>query len=247
MINQLQPVFQRQIRRLFKGLGDTVVPPVCRLCGMGGFQRDCLSDLCPGCMADLPLIEHHCQTCGLVLPRTVARCGQCIRQPPHFNRVWAALVYQPPIEGLVQAYKFRRELAAGRVLAGIMARQLAAQGAPRPDLLVPVPLHPRRHLWRGFNQAERLALDLVDLLGPINFDRLLVRRRATQAQSELPASRRRGNVRHAFAVKDRSYPLPPFIALVDDVMTTGATVNECARLLKRQGARRVDVWVAARA
>jgi ComF family protein len=218
-------------------------PPLCLVCGLDAEPG---LDCCAVCEDQLPRLAGQCQRCGLALGQDVALCGRCSTRLPAFDRAFPGFAYSGPIERLIQRFKFQRDLAAGRVLAGLYARRLAAIGAPRPDLLVPVPLHARRRLWRGFNQAELLARDLARHCGGLPQFSALKRQRATPAQSELPAARRSGNVRNAFALKF----LPPGtrrVALLDDVMTTGSTLNECARVLKRAGVERVDVWVVARA
>lgn len=218
-------------------------PPVCLVCGLSG--RPGL-DLCAGCEADLEPLAQRCRRCGIELVRSVELCGRCTTRLPHFTAAWPGYAYRGHVERLVQRFKFQGDLAAGRVLATIYARRLAAMAAPRPDLMVPVPLHPRRRLRRGFNQAALLARDLGAELGGLPWMEVLRRRRSTAAQSDLPADRRRGNVRGAFAL--RHWPDGArYIALVDDVMTTGSTLDECARVLLRAGAARVDVWIVARA
>lgn len=220
-----------------------LLPPVCLICGRSG--RPDL-DCCAGCEAELPVLDRACSQCGLSLPERVRQCGRCIRRPPAFDATWAAWEYDGVVESLIHRFKFHRDLAAGRVLAGLAARRFVELGLVRPQALVPVPLHWRRQLWRGFNQSDMLCRDLARALGGIPVAGLLQRRRATPAQSALPAARRGGNVRGAF----RARPLgcrPAHVALVDDVMTTGATLAECARALKKSGVARVDVWVVARA
>ncbi|MGY6631428.1 MAG: ComF family protein [Wenzhouxiangella sp.] len=246
----------KAIRALVSGLGRRLVnredgfrvdhwlyPPTCLLCGLeAGYHSDC----CDHCRRDLPLIEAACQRCGLEVAHSVDECGRCQQQPPAFDATWSAFAYRGAIEGLVQRFKFQRDLAAGRVLAEQMARRLSELPIPMPDCLVPVPLHIRRRLWRGFNQAELLCRDLTRCLGGPVWRPLLRRRQATRAQSGLAAEQRRGNVQGAFGVR-RVPPGIRHVALVDDVMTTGATLDECARVLKAAGIERVDVWVAARA
>ena len=229
-------------RLLTSGLEYGLLPPVCVVCGMAA--RSGL-DCCAGCEDDLPKLNASCQRCALELVRDVELCGRCIRRLPAFDHAHAGFAYRGSIERLVQRFKFRHDLAAGRVLAGLLARRLASQGVPRPDLMVPVPLHWRRRLTRGFNQSELLCTDLSDHFGGLPWYSLLHRPRATATQSDLPAERRGGNVRGAFGV--RSTLAPAHVALVDDVMTTGSTLDECARVLKRNGVQRVDVWVIARA
>ncbi len=218
------------------------MPPVCVVCGMAA--RPGL-DCCTGCQRDLPVVKASCRRCGLEMVRDAELCGRCSRRLPAFDRAWSAFAYRASVERLIQRFKFRHDLAAGRVMASLMASRLHELSVPRPDLMVPVPLHWRRRLQRGFNQSELLCADLSRHFAGLPWHTMLERRRATAAQSDLPADRRTGNVRGAFRVR----PLPGVrhIALVDDVMTTGSTLNECARVLKRDGVQRVDVWVVARA
>lgn len=180
------------------------------------------------------------------MPVSTQACGRCTRRPPFFDRTWPAFAYAGSLERLVQRFKFHHDLAAGRVLAGLATRRLSALGAARPQALLPVPLHWRRHLWRGFNQSQMLADDLSRQLGAIPVAPLLTRRCATPAQSALPAARRGANVRGAFRARRPQCRLR-HVALVDDVMTTGTTLDACARALKQVGIERVDVWVVARA
>lgn len=233
-------------RRAALAVLDALWPPRCVLCGDAG-QAD---NLCPGCRADLPRVEHGCRRCANPLPRDVARCGACSGSDPAFDAALAALHYRTPVDRLVHRFKFRRDLAAGLALAGTLADAVAgrlADGtAVRPQLVVPVPLHWRRQTRRGFNQAELLARDAMHRIGGPPVHELLTRVRSTATQSALRSGRRRANVRAAF----RCRPLPPglvHVALVDDVMTTGATLNECARTLKRAGIARVDAWIVTRA
>ncbi len=223
--------------------GRWLYPPVCLICGLPARAG---VDCCSGCEADLPRLAAQCARCALELPRSVDLCGRCTTRPPLFDATFSGFAYRHAVARLVPRFKFQRDLAAGRVLAWLMARSLADQQAPRPDLLVPVPLHWARRLSRGFNQAEMLSRDLSARYCGLPWASCLHRRRATPAQSELPAHRRRGNVRAAFSLT-RLPPGTRHVALVDDVMTTGSTLDECTRVLKRAGVERVDVWVVARA
>jgi ComF family protein len=156
------------------------------------------------------------------------------------------LVYGFPVDQLLPRFKFHGDLAAGRVLAELFVRALPPRAmADWPQALVPVPLHPARLRQRGYDQALEVARTLSRLLSlPLGSDGLH-RRRATSAQSELGARARRRNVRGAFVRGDGA--LPAHVALIDDVMTTGATVNECAQVLKQSGVKQIEIWVLARA
>ena len=215
-------------------------PPHCLVCGEGGDGgRDC----CRACADALPWNPIACPLCALPLPAPAVACGACLRRRPPLGAVTAACLYSPPLDRLLPRFKFHGDLAAGRLLAQWMLD--ACAGLPRPDALVPVPLHRARLRSRGYDQALELARPLARALRvPLCAD-VLQRRRATAPQSELSALQRRRNVRAAFVVRDH-IPLPAHVVLVDDVMTTGATLHAAAIALRRAGVRRVDAWVCAR-
>jgi ComF family protein len=178
-----------------------------------------------------------------------ARCGACLQRAPPWNRVVAALDYRFPTDALVQRFKFRRNLACGEVLAEELEQALTREGAVStlPDAVVAVPLHRVRHAGRTFNQSELLARRAANALGVPLKARLLLRTRQTHAQSGLDARSRRRNTRGAFHCRCEEAHGLQHVALVDDVMTTGATLDACTRELKRCGVRDVSIWVAARA
>jgi ComF family protein len=222
-----------------RGLGQALLPARCLVCDERGVLGQ---DLCADCRAALPWNRPACPRCALPLARDAPACGSCLRRPPPFGTSCAAFRYSFPLDRLLPRFKFHADLAAGRLLVQLMAEALA--DAPRPLALVPVPLHPARLRQRGYDQALELARPLARRLAlPLCADRLR-RRRATGAQTRLDARARRRNVHGAFEVTG---PLPAHVVLVDDVMTTGATLAECARTLQRAGVARVDVWVVARA
>jgi len=225
----------------FGTLSAVLLAPHCLVCGEPGHDG---LDLCADCRAALPWSHDACRQCGLPLSGPASRCGQCVFAPPPVTLTQAALHYAFPVDRLLPRFKFHGDLAAGALLATLM--QWALDPAEFPQLLIPVPLHPTRLRQRGYDQALELATALSRECGlPLCRDRL-VRLRATDAQSELGASARQGNVRGAFGLR-AGVPLPAHVALVDDVMTTGATVGECARTLLAGGVQRVDVWAVARA
>lgn len=222
---------------------DLLLPARCVLCGRPS-PAVCI---CLPCMHDLPWCGWHCHQCGLPLGITTdASCGQCLQHSPPFSTTLSPLRYEFPVDSLVRALKFKHQLAEGRVLSHLMCEFISQQGSSLPDVLIPVPLHRKRMISRGFNQAYELASYISRTLSiPIHAGGLR-RGRNTDAQSGLNRQQRQSNVRGAFYWRGTQTP-PRHIALVDDVMTTGTTVTECARVLKQAGAKRVDIWVAARA
>lgn len=171
-------------------------------------------------------------------------CGRCIRRAPAWDIAWAPFRYEWPLAPLEARFKFGGDLAAGRTLA--LAWLATRPPDALPDAIVPVPLHRTRLRQRGYNQALELARPLAGYFGiPLRSDALL-RTRATERQTELDAVHRRRNVRGAFAAS-LGATLPAYVAVLDDVFTTGATLAECTRVLKRAGVGRVEVWALARA
>lgn len=215
---------------------------VCRLCGAQGLDG---LDLCAACLADFPFNDHACARCGLPLAIALPACGRCQRQPPPWDRAWAPFRYEWPLAPLETRFKFAADLAAGQLLATLWAGR-----PPPPELpqaLIPVPLHRARLRRRGFNQALELARVLARRHRLALCRDGLRRKRATPAQTGLDAAQRRRNLRDAFVRGSRRIRLPAHVALVDDVMTTGATLDACCRVLRASGVPRIDVWVLARA
>jgi len=224
------------------------LPGQCVLCGAPGTGG---RDLCAGCAADLPRLgAAACKRCAAPLAATSADvCGRCLRRPPPYDAALAAFAYQAPLSRLITDLKFHRDLHLARLLgeelAGAVSAARARFDAAPPRVIIPVPLHPARLRQRGYNQALELARPVARRLGIPLAPGLCERVRATPAQSDLPAAHRRANVRGAFRAGDCTGLQR--VALVDDVLTTGHTVAELTRVLKRAGVRHVEVWSCARA
>ncbi len=215
-------------------------PPRCLLCGEPGRQG---RDLCRPCGDALPWNRRACLRCALPLTASESACGHCLRHPPLVDETHAALVYAFPVDRLLPRLKFHADLACGRLLSQLMIEAFAA--LPRPDALIPLPLHRHRLRARGYDQALELARPLARAFALPLLDDALIRRRGTPPQSRLDAAARRRNLRGAFAVASTA-PLPAHVAVIDDVVTTGATLHAAAHALRRAGAQRVDAWVCAR-
>lgn len=217
-------------------------PPTCLVCdGPGEDNRD----LCQDCLTRLPQPGNPCLRCAQPLTGTTgpAVCGHCQTHPPAFDASHALFAYQPPIDRMVLNLKHHRQLAHARLLGDLLAG--AAADWPRPDILVPIPLHPRRLWLRGFNQSLEIARFVSRRLA-IPLDPGQCRRvRQTASQSDLNARERRRNLHGAFAVQGDWGGRR--VAIIDDVMTTGSTAGALASELKAHGAAAVQVWVCARA
>lgn len=220
----------------------------CVLCGAGsGVEL-----VCAGCRTELPPPPvPACPSCaGPVHSEPIYTnldhrqvCGACLTHPPAYDRTIAALSYRFPADGLIQALKYRSQLPLARLFAELLGQ--AVSRAPRPDVLIPMPLHPDRARQRGFNQATEIAKSLAKDLDIALDTASLSRTRNTMAQAALPLDQRHGNVKGAFTCAASVEAL--HVAVLDDVMTSGATLNEAALALKKAGAAEVSLWVVARA
>jgi ComF family protein len=197
--------------------------------------------LCTQCDADLPRLSgEFCPRCALASPAG-AVCGRCLTQEPRYDATVAALAYGFPADVLVQALKFRGELALAPFLGELFSKCISARSV---DCVIPVPLSVERLRGRGYNQSLEIARHVARATGTRLAAELCERRRDTPAQMDLPLEEREKNVRGAFhcprLVGGAS------VAVLDDVMTTGATLDEMAATLKRAGAARVENWVITR-
>lgn len=218
----------------------------CLLCSE---STDTVQPICTPCESELPWLGEHCTVCALPLPMAGLRCGQCAARPPAFERVLASWAYDFPVDSLITRFKHQAKWPLGRLLGELLAQSLQHhfdEGLERPDALVPVPLAARRLRQRGFNQATLLARWLSAALRIPCEDNLLLRIQDTPAQQVLDARARRRNLRQAFALAPGAALSNRHLALVDDVLTTGATAQALARLLLDAGAARVDVYCLAR-
>jgi ComF family protein len=194
--------------------------------------------LCAECAGDLPrLAPGRCPRCALDSPRGEI-CGRCLSERPHYDATMAALAYEFPADALVHALKFRGELALAGLLAGFLAGQVSDESI---DHVVPVPLSAARLRERGYNHAAEIARHVAPRKLALS---LCERSRDTPPQMNLPFAERRRNVRGAFRCTRKL--AGESVAVVDDVMTTGATLDEIAGVLKAAGAARVVNWVVAR-
>jgi len=232
----------------------------CYLCHS---KADLELSLCEFCIQKLSLNQYHCVRCANPLQHhpTITTensfdkpnyapqlCGKCLNQNYYFDQVQSPFLYAGHLIKLLHGFKYRQKLFLGRSLSQLFIRNTPLLSTELPiqaDIIVPIPLYKDRIRQRGFNQALELA-NFFSRQTTINIDHTVLKRiKPTMSQRGLSAKERKQNIKNAFAIKsDLSYK---HIILVDDVMTTGNTVNEAAKVLKKAGVQRVDVWTIARA
>jgi ComF family protein len=248
---------QALLRHCGGALLRALLPTSCVLCGMGSDEA-----LCPECAAQFfgkdSMASPRCPRCANPVGGQVCHsdtapavwgqlCGACLRESPAFDATVVACDYAMPLDQLVLQLKFGHRLALATLFAGLLRDAvLQRPGFVLPALLCPVPLGPQRLAERGFNQALEIARPLARALGVALHPRLAARAHDTQAQSSVAPDQRRRNIAHAFTVGDPALIDGRHIGIVDDVMTSGQTVNELAATLKRYGAARVSNLVFAR-
>ncbi len=201
--------------------------------------------LCDDCIDSLPKAPQPCcMQCGRQANAEV--CGHCLKQTPHYDRTSALFSYRFPTDALLQQYKYRQALYLSQTLGKLLAKHHQHHAV---NYLVPMPLHPDRLKTRGFNQSLEIAKTVTKQLN-IPFDNTSVQRvKNTAPQASLPLKDRLKNVRNAFATTPEAADKfkGKRIAIIDDVMTTGSSLDELAKTIKKAGAKQVECWVIARA
>jgi len=231
---RVESVYKRALRyRFTRG--------TCFLCGL---PIDLHGQLCRGCTTDLPWANEACPRCARPLA-SGSVCGRCLGSPPPYQQTLAAFDYRYPVDGLVKQLKYAAKIDLASLLGALMSSKVQTCVTDFPQCLIPVPLHPKRLMKRGFNQSMELARTLARTSG-IRVDPWCVKRALdTPPQASLPASARHNNVRGAFSL--RHHLNYTHVAIIDDVITSAWTVHELAKLLIGAGVERIDVWVCCRA
>ncbi|MCK4708276.1 MAG: ComF family protein [Gammaproteobacteria bacterium] len=239
---------------MIKRILDIIYPRRCVLClQTQPHQINSKLDLCVACQSDLLPLTSACYQCGIPLEdsKPGQLCGQCLQKRPAFDHVISIYHYQNPLIWLIQQMKFHNKPTIAYLLGQLMAKQLAfflpLKNFSKPEVIIPVPLHYKRQYERGFNQAEEFAKIISTRLDCTIDTQFLERSLPSQQQSGLDAGQRRKNVKGIFRIKNKKQYSYKHIAIIDDVMSTGSTVNEIAKTLKKAGVEKVDVWVLARA
>jgi len=233
---------------VYKWLKNTqarLFPYFCSLCGD---KAQAHVAICKECHKQLNYLINRCQQCALPLPESteINICGQCQNQPPYFDQSFSLYNYDTPVKQLISGLKFQKKLNLARLFGTLLGE--AIQQTNRHDLpncIAPVPLSNKRMKNRGYNQSIEIARPVSKLLSiPLSCN-LFKRVRHSPPQSSLNLKSRQKNVCNAFTINEKR--LPKHIAIIDDVMTTGATSNELARILKKEGVEKVEIWSIARA
>jgi len=217
-----------------------LLPQVCVVC-----KAKAESNLCVRCRTKLPRINYGCTCCGRELSQNALICGECLKHPPPFTHTIAPFFYAPPIDQLIIALKFHGHLLNAKLLGELLAEHLSTyyRNHPKPELIIPVPLHRTRLQERGFNQALEIAKPIAKKLN-LPLERYHCKRiKNTAAQTSLTAEERHANVKKAFLIAGK---IPAHIAVIDDVVTTGSTIVEFCKALRCSGAITIDVWCCAK-
>lgn len=219
-----------------------MMPQDCQLCGVAS-----PATICAACANDLPVrLTQGCTCCGQIADMQSLEgeiCGDCLADPPKFDVTESAFSYAFPLDKLMQSFKFNANLALLDLFVEHFVAILERNAAVMPDAIIPMPLARKRLATRGFNQSALLAREIGKKLGVKVESHGLLRVRETPPQAGLNRAARLENMKGAFDCAQNLAGLR--IALVDDVMTTGATMSDAARALKKQGAATVDAWVIA--
>ena len=225
-------------------LNRILFPTLCYFC-----RQSCVQDqrICDACVLSLPYLDIQtlCPHCGLLSAHSII-CGTCLKTPRAFDRCIPLLSYTPEVAKWIARYKFHGQLLLATLFGDLFGAHLSDtyQDQPKPEVIIPIPLH-RKRLWRrGFNQSIELGQGISKTLDIPLDTQTLFKTRAIPAQSSLDAKGRQRNIKNAFGVHSHGYQ---YVVLLDDVMTTGSTLNEAAKQLKKSGVRQVDVWCVARA
>ena len=235
----------KKMRKILKHLLDFLLPPTCPVC----YARVAENGLCPKCFSALEFIgTQKCSVCGQPLDAIVpgmAVCGKCLKDPPHFHQAEAVFKYNDVIKRLILPFKHTDHIELTELFVKWMTANSKAL-IEQNDILIPVPLHWRRLLKRKYNQSASMAQRLAKRYGTEYAPLVLVRKKATKSQGHLSPKERKKNVTGVFGVKRPERIQGKAVLLIDDVFTTGATTNECAKVLLKAGAKSVDVLTIAR-
>jgi ComF family protein len=228
-------------------VSNWLMPRICTCCNF--YSHNASLDLCDSCKKHLPWLNLRCDSCGLVLDSSQRRrCDTCRSQPPGFDSLFALFEYAPPLTKLINQLKFSKKLNLGNLLGTLLAEAATQQWYLKkslPEVIIPVPLHEKRLRQRGYNQALEISRPVSKLLQiPIDTD-FCKRIKYTRQQTRLDKAQRINNLDHAFIINS---PINyKYVAIIDDVVTTGSTVRALSIALRAAGVETIDIWCVCRA
>lgn len=240
-------IFLNSLRSTGRTALDLVYPPCCALCRSRIFHdRGVICEECGRGL--LPIDAPYCERCGHMLDNPTATCAACPGRTFYFDGAISGFQFNRPLQDLVHQLKYRNRPGIGRFLGSLLAKRVEREPCfPHITVVVPVPLHPRRKRDRGYNQSEHIAQGISDETGIPVLENGLVRHRNTPSQTSLSPEVRMANVEGVFEVNRVEAVRGSTVALVDDIFTTGATINSCARTLLQAGVERIFALTVARA
>lgn len=250
--NLLLPEF----KQILKGIVALFFPPTCLLCRKA-LGIDYIDEeihglcVCPDCKKDISLLKDpFCSLCSTPFKSRIAYshvCGLCELKRPHFDLLVSPFIYEGGIERIITDFKYssgKEGISLGNVIGMFLMKRYEFDGS---EILIPVPLHKKRERERGFNQTLLLAEGVREVLGIKLLESILVRKIYTKSQTGLSLKEREANVRGVFELNSKGEVRDKVVLLIDDVATTGSTLNECSKVLKKAGAKKVICAVLARA
>lgn len=230
------------IQKIFAQIMLSIFPAFCVIC----FSKGLKYGLCNNCKNLLKTDQPVCIQCSnyLLAADNATICGACLKNPPYFDSTLSVGIYAAHLKKMITEFKFHEKLYLYRIFSHLLVEKIQQQSNPLPECIIPVALHRYRLQERGFNQALEIAKGVAKALN-ISIDYSCCKRiKYTLPQSSIPAKERQQNVKHAFILtREINYK---HIAIIDDVVTTGSTVNELSRIFKKAGVKKIDIWCIAR-
>lgn len=229
--------FQLRIKTII----DLLVPHHCVVCSKPVFSNNLYC--CESCFDQLPFQQNACSVCGQQFNAQSDICGQCINNPPEFESCFCAFAYQSPIRELIQSFKYQQQPALATLLSRLLYQEVCDQQLELPEALIPVPMHYSRLRERGYNQAQLLATE-IGKLSNIKVDNCLIKKsKITPTQASLSRKQRIRRIKGSFIANQKA----PYssVAIIDDVVTTGATISEITKILKQKGVDSIQIWAIA--
>jgi len=238
---------QNDFQIIRRGILDFLFPPYCPICGRKLKETESL--ICEKCYENIKTITSpFCERCGAPLKKDRKRCEYCSQENFHFLRVRGLGFFTPPLSEMIHLLKYERKTKIAERLGILMGNLFRSDPAlSDTNIIVPVPLHPSRLRERGYNQSQLLAEEISEITGKELMNHIVIRKKPTKSQTTLSHRERKENLKDAFKVVSSGSVLNKTILIVDDVMTTGATLNELAKVLKKEDAKKIYGLVLARA